>query len=461
MSSLTILQSRLQPKRVVLVDLGYPYGKKVYMSGSLIALAAQLMAVGHQVDIVDLNIEGFNDARVRELFFSAEVIGLSVMGSPGVPRAVEAGFALHSSYPKAKIIIGGQVIERFTEEQFDSIFSCDFLQGTPDNCASLFGQLPSAYQIPYQMVWEGMGDGRLHEYLTHEFSLVLSQGCIYNCAFCSAQKGQKEIFRSLADFRSDLRYLFAKAQKFELKQLECYASSLDFFQTPKSVFEYMEALAEVQEEFQVKLRVRCLTCMGTFLAASRQQGCFAQLLNRSGLWCLGFGVDGPTAEVWKEQKKVQNHTADIDHCFDFCRKAGVRAEVLTVIGYPRDSVKRLWQTVWYLSRFVRRWPNTVLRPYVAREILPGNDGWKNNFRAVGIIVRDPAQFYNLDICGLANFTTDPRWWHRWLVNAAYLYIILRHAPFGRCATSPLLPQGGRGCFAKIAKFINRLMPFDR
>lgn len=456
-----ILQSSVKLKKVILFDMGYPYGKKVYMSGSVVVLAAQLMAVGHTVDIVDLNIDNLADVRVKELLFSAEVIGLSVMGSPSVPRAIKVASELQRAYPKVHVIVGGQVISRFTEEQFESIFGEAFMQATPENITGLFGELPSAYEISYQPVWDSMGNGRLREYLLHEFALVFSQGCIYNCSFCSAQKGQREIFRDLSVFRGDLRYLLGKAQELGLPQLECYASSLDFFQTSKTILQFMEVMAVVQEEFGVRLLTRCLTCMGTFLAASRQREDFLDLLKRSGLWCLGFGVDGPTEETWREQNKTQNHMSDIDVCFDLCQQAGVRAEVLTVLGYPGDSAKRIWQTVGYLSMFIRRWPNTVLRPYVAREILPGNDGWKNSFRAVGAIVRDPVQFYNLDICGLANFTTHPRRWQRWLVNAVYLWVILRYGPFGRCATSPLLPQGSNGLCGKLGKFINRYMPFDR
>src|SRR4051812_8347280 len=107
MNAFTILQSRVQPiKRVVLVDLGYPYGKKVYMSGSVVAVAAQLMAVGHKVDVVDFNADKQSDQRVRCLFSQADVIGGSVMGSPGVPLAKKFVGRISRQYPQAKVILG-------------------------------------------------------------------------------------------------------------------------------------------------------------------------------------------------------------------------------------------------------------------------------------------------------------------------------------------------------------------
>ncbi|MDR3642814.1 MAG: hypothetical protein P4L74_04275 [Candidatus Doudnabacteria bacterium] len=461
MTSLTILQSAVKPKRVVLVDLGYPYGKKVYMSGSVVAVAAQLMAAGHQVDIVDFNIDNPNDERVRSLFIQADIIGASVMGSPGIPRAMQFISDIPWKIPNTLMLLGGQVISRFSPEQFGLVFGARVNQATKENVGEIFGHLPSAYSISYQAVWENMGDRRLREYLSYEFALVLSQGCIFDCDFCSADKDQPEFFRDLSVFRADLKYLLLKARKFGLTGVECYASSLDFFQTPKVVFLYLEAMAEVQKETCIKLSARCLTCMNTFLAASKQRSDFSELVNRSGLWCLGFGVDGPTKEDWDEQNKFQNRMADIDPCFDLCQQMGVRAEVLTVMGYPHHTAKRLLKTAQHLSSFVRRWSNTVLRPYIARTVLPGNKGWKTQTAVVEKLVGNPQQFYNLDICGLANSTTHPNRWQRWLVNVAYLYIILRYAPFARCATSPLLPQGGTGRFAKFAKIVNRRMPFDR
>jgi hypothetical protein len=433
------------------------------MGGSVVAIAAQLMEAGHDVEIIDFNIDETGDQRVIELLASADTIGVSVMGSPSIPGALEFTNRMLSEHPEKKLILGGQVISHFSADQFRQVFGLKAIQmANEHDLGQMFGSLPAPYEVSFQNVWERMGDQRLRVYLSHEFALVLSQGCIYTCAFCSAQKGQKETFRNLSTFRNDLLYLLQKARQFGIPRIECYASSLDFFQTSKIVSQYMETMAQVQEETGVKVSTRCLTCMNTFLAASRQLPNFPDLVNRSGLWCLGFGVDGPTEEVWQEQHKAQNRMDDVSLCYNLCQQIGVRAEVLTVMGYPADSPKRLWQTIRHLSGFVRRWPNTVLRPYVAREVLPGNDGWGTQTLVVEKLVANPNQFYNLDICGLANHTTHPdSRWQRWLVNLAYLWVICRYGPFGRCATSPLLPQGEPGLYGRFAKLVNQYMPFDR
>jgi hypothetical protein len=461
--SLTILQPLIQSKRVVLVDLGYPYGKKVYMSGSVVAVAAQLMAAGHKVDVVDFNIDNQSDDRVYNLFSQADVIGGSVMGSPGVPLAKKFANQISRKYPRAKVVLGGQVTSHFSKQQFRSVFGTTAMQvANDDDHTQLFGALPSAYQIPYSPVWRHMGDERLQKYLEHEFALVLSQGCMYKCTWCSAPKGQKEAFRDLAVFQSDLQFLLEKAKGLGIRQLECYASSLDFFQTPKVVCQYLEAVAEAQEKTGVRLRTRCLSCMNTFLAASRQHDDFPKLIRRSGLWCVGFGVDGTSNEEWKEEGKTQNKAEDIEDAYDLAHQLGLRSEVLTVMGQHSEKFSiRLLLTMLQFSWFVDRWSNTVLRPYVYRGILPGNDDWEETNELVKKLIEDPRLFYNLDICGLANSITHPNRRQRWLVNLAYLFVIAKYSPSGRCATSPLLPQGEKGLYGLFAKIVNRLMPFDR
>jgi hypothetical protein len=461
--NLTILQSVAKPKRVVLVDPGYPYGKqKVYMSGSLIGITAQLMAAGHEVDVVDFNIDRLNDSHAQELFSHADYIGISLVGSPAIPQVARLLDQLSKTYPEAQMLLGGQVVGRLSSEQFKKIFGSDATQISRDmDIAPFMGNIPSVYETSFIPVWERMGDTRLKNYISREFGLVLSQGCIYSCKFCSAQKGQKETFRNLDIFHADLLFLLRKAKQFGIEKMECYASSLDFFQTPKSVFTYMEAMAEAQEETGVRLAVRCLACMNTFLAASEQRKDFRELVQRSGLWCIGFGVDGPTEETWKEQNKTQNSMEDIEAAYNLALCIGLRSEVLTVIGHPGDTPRRLLLTVKQFSRFMSRWPNAVLRPYVARTVLPGNDGWIEKPEIAEQLTRNPQLFYNLDICGLANSITHPNRWQRWLVNLAYIAVILRFAPFDRCATSPLLPQGESGFYGRIARLVNRHMPFDR
>ncbi len=455
-----------QPKRVVLVDLRYPYGKsKIYMSGSLYATAARLMAIGHTVEIVDLNIDSLQDNRVKRLFRSAHVIGVSVIGSPYIPSAIKFAKMISSDYPLVRLIFGGQVIESLYREEFATLFAgTNAIQIIHDS--DLVGvlldrvsdNLPSAFTVPFCHVWQQMGDKRLRLYLENEFTLVVAQGCIYKCAFCAAKKGQREILVESANFREDLLFLCAAAKRFGLTKLECYATSLDLFQNPLEIQERLWVLAEVQKETGVQIKVRCLSCMGSFLKAHVKIPDLESLLRCAGLWCIGFGVDGTDEAVWRAEHKTQNHLNDVKLCLDLCQKMSVRAEILMVLGFQEDTRQTLWKNVKNSFRYCTTWRNTVIRPYLAKRFVPGNEGWKTEQAEVEATIVKPNRFYDLDFCAFGSPLTHPRRLHRWMCNLAYFTIVTSLSPFGKCPTSPLLPQGNNSF---LARFANRHMPFDR
>ncbi len=452
-------------KKVVLVELRYPYGKsKIYMSGSLCATAARLLAAGHSVEIIDLNIDSPGSERVMNLFGNADIIGVSVIGSPYIPSMISFAKEVLVKYPEATLIVGGQVIRGLTSEQFSTMFAgTEAIQIREDeDLAKVLKcrpeDLPSPFRVPYSPVWKQMDDDRLRHYLETEFALVVSQGCIYRCAFCAAVKGQKEQFVSLEHFQTDILFLARSAKRFGLQKLECYTSSLDLFQNPEEVAKYLQAIASAREATGIDIKVRCLACMASFLRAAKKIGNFGDLIRRSGLWCIGFGVDGTDEQVWKLQKKGHNHLSDVLTCLDLCGDLNVRAEILLVFGFPQDNVRTLWTNVVNSMRFARGWENTVLRPYLAKPFVPGNEGWSTGMAGVQDTVENPEKFFNFDFCAIGSRLTHPRLWHRWACNAAYLGIIIMLTPFNACVTSPLLPQGNGSSLRRLA---NRLMPVDR
>lgn len=432
------------------------------MNGSLLCVAAQLMAAGHEVDLVDFNVDSLDDVRVKELFSGAKFIGISLVGSPGIPQAIKFCQYAAQTYPNAQLILGGQVIRKLSREEFRRIFGKRAIQATNhEDSVAVFGALASAFEVSFKPVWERMGNERLELYLKHEFSLVVSQGCIFDCLFCGADKDTPEIHRGLDLFKQDMEFLSAKAVEFGLSGLQAYASSLDFFQNPKTVGHYMQILGEVFAGKSVGFKMRVLSCMNTFLIAARTIPNFAKVVGQSGLWCVGFGVDGPDEEWWEQQHKLQNHAGDIPKCLNLCERLNLQTEILMVMAHPSNSLKQLWVTVKNSYRYAAGWPKVILRPYLAKALIPGNLGWQIFPVDIEKLINKPDLFYNLDFCALASPLTHPRLWHRWFANISYLAVIVGLTPFGRCCTSPLLPQGQGGLYGKIAKLFNRFMPFDR
>ena len=453
-------------KRVILINPAHPYGKsQVYMNGSLIAIAARLQATGCEVNIIDFNLDSLHDQKVKSWLCSADIIGVSFTGAFDIPGAIQLLPELRAQSENTKIIFGGQVIEAFAPQQFTAVFGTEVIQVCSDtDLAAVLGcqlhQIPPPESVSYQPVWERLDTERLKRYLSTEGTLVVSQGCHFKCKFCAAHKGEKEVFRDLEMFASDLRYLCQAAKQFGLPQLEFYASSLDFFQTPNTLVPYLEALAAVQIESGVRIRVRCLSCTVSFKRACERIPNFATLLKRAGLWCVGFGADGSDASVWQAQGKTQNNESEVRECLELCQKFKLRAELLMVLGFPEDTAFTLFKTVFTSLIATARW-GAIIRPYRAKRRVPGNDEWNQGGPVVRAITADPQKFYNLDFAALADTDSDPQLWHRWLGNAAYLTICALLTPVGRCTTSPTLPQGHSGLFGAIAKRVNHWLPFDR
>ncbi|OGE77781.1 MAG: hypothetical protein A2751_01865 [Candidatus Doudnabacteria bacterium RIFCSPHIGHO2_01_FULL_46_14] len=450
---------------IVLVTLRYPYGKsQTFMNGSLCSAASVLVAAGHKVEVIDLNLD--DEDQLQDKFAATDFIGVSLVGAPFIPSSLEFIDRMKRLVPKTPILLGGQVIERLSEREFAAIYGERAVQvKNKTDLAKALGcspsDLPEWSEAPMLPVWQTMGDKRLRQYLSTEFTLVISQGCVFQCVFCAARKAMKEQHVHISIFESDMHYLAAKAFEFGISELSCYTSSLDFFQNPFTVKQHLEILAKITRDTGIRFKVRCLSCVSSFLRAERAVPGLETILRNAGLYCIGFGVDG-TEEIWKVQKKTHNAEDDVPMCLATCHKMGIRTEILIVMGYQEDNLATLSKLFLNTLRYVFTWPKGVdIRPYLNKEVVPGNEGWNRGNGRIAKLLANPSLFYNLDFAACASRLTHPRVGHRHMVNVFYLAIIAVFKLIGRCPNNPLFPQGGKGLGPTLAKLANRLMPFDR
>lgn len=440
---------------ITLVNLCYPYGgRQIYLNHSLVSVMSRILSTRSETKFkfIDYNIDDFDP----EVFRNCEKIGVSLLGAPYIPTAIEFVRKIQQRFPGKEVAIGGQIVEHISRAGFATVFqSLPVRQIVSDSdFADWIGVdvLPNSLEVSCIPAWKQLDPARLREYLKYEMTLETSQGCKYGCKFCAAHKVKKEQLKDLAVFESDLRYLVRRAHEFDLRSLSFYASALDFFQNPDKKEEVLKILSRVREELGVDIRVRCLTCMSTFLDASKSMQDFPNLLHGAGMECIGFGVDG-TAESWKREKKGHNRAGQVQRCVDLCRQLGIRAELLMVLGFPEDSLATLWKTLKNCIGWGFR-QGVVLRPYMAKAPVPGNDYWDKWER---IFVEDPQKFYDIDYFAIQSKIVDSLFWHRWACNLTYLAIIGLLYPLGKCSSIFLLPHG----YGTLARIINSLMPADR
>lgn len=164
--------------------------------------------------------------------------------------------------------------------------------------------------------------------------------------------------------------------------------------------------------------------------------------------------------IWRAQGKRHNSENDINRCLRTCREIGINAELLMVFGFPEETLRTIAKTVALsLSTLGRR--RVIVRPYLAKPAVPGNRRWAEDKKLVKEMVENPDRFYNIDFCAVGSTLTHPNFRLRWMSNLAYLLICGLLTPIGKNTTSPLLPQGEDGWYGRLAKVVNRLMPFDR
>lgn len=452
------------PKKVILINPRYPYGKSsIFMGGSSISIAARLHAMGNEVKFFDLNYTHPSETELKD----TDLIGISLTGAPYIPGTITLIEYLRTILPTTPILLGGQALEALEAEEFQAVFGNlpQVFQVRSDNDIAVHlgcnpPEIPSPMDVSFIPVWESMPRELLRLYLQNEMTLVISQGCHFACSFCAAKKGRKESFRTLEVFERDLVWLARAAEEFGIKKIHFYTSSLDFFQNSDKACEYLESMARVQRESGIEIRTRCLSCIASLNRAAEIIPDLGKVLKESGLYCVGLGADGMDELLWKKLKKGHNTVAGLVSALDLLHYMGVHAEILLVLGFPQDTLLTLLKTVITSIVSVLRWPNLITRPYLAKPHVPGNDEWKNDKEIVRKIIAHPRLFYNLDFCAIASAITHPRTTHRWMSNTAYLSVCAL-ALIGKSTTSPLLPQGEAGLYGACARVVNKLMPFDR
>ncbi len=441
---------------IALINLRYPYGgRQIFLNHSLVSVAARVLSAKPTVKIKFID---FNFDEYQTILLNYEKVGISLLGAPYIPAAVELVRRIIKDFPEKSLAIGGQVVEYISRPAFIAMF-----QNLPirqivndDDFADWLGEdtknIPNPLEVSCIPAWEQLESERLAVYLKHEMTLEVSQGCIFKCKFCAARKQQREQLKNLTVFEMDLRFLAEKAKNLGFKTLRFYASALDFFQNSTQKISVLEILKKVRQETGIDIQVRCLTCMSSFLAAASLIPNFQQLLKDAGLYCIGFGVDG-IEDSWQREGKGHNKAPQVRQCVELCHRLGIKTELLMVFGFPEDSFATLWKTFKTCIRWGLK-PGVILRPYMAKVPVPGNDYWLDWEKT---FTDDPQKFMAVDYFALQSKVIDDSFWHRWACNIAYLAVLGILRPIGKCSSIFLLPPE----YKKIACVFNRFMPADR
>jgi hypothetical protein len=454
--------------RILLVQPCYPHGRKqTYLPGGLLNLGSRLRAVGIQVDLVDYNQCDQTNPEVVTLYEQADIVGVSVLGTPYIPSVINHVWSMGHRYGfRHKILIGGEGVARIRKRDFINWFAglnpnLHLIQSDHDLEVQLglkIGSLPSMYDTSMVPMLADLPESQLEKYLCREFALFLSQGCKFNCNFCAAAKARAETYRSLESLREEVEFICRKLVSFRATELKCYLTNLDLLQTPTLLDESLSLVATIALDNGLKPAFRGLATSRCTVQAVRADATLLPRLKKNGLITIGFGADGASQETWERENKPHNNMWELVSSVLAVQRAGMTAEVLMVIAFDGDSVKALVRDVMF--SFAQAMRGAVIRPYLGKSKTPSGR-WPEGDAGVMEFRSDPRLLKNLDYTMLGSKSTHPHTLQRWFSNAIYLGIIVALTPFGKCTTPPLIPYSDDPLWNEMAEDINKLMPLDR
>jgi hypothetical protein len=298
----------------------------------------------------------------------------------------------------------------------------------------------------------------LTRYLTQEFALFMSNGCIFNCNFCAALKGKPEEYRTIESLADEVEFIVRHLATIGHPFFTAYVTNLDMFQNPEQLEERFVVIHRICEKYGITPRLRGLATSKCTVGSCRKDPELPHRLHHLGLGIVGFGADGASELTWRRENKRHNSISELEEAVGMMRDANISPELLMVLGFQGSQSKEIFADLHFSFRHALR--GAVIRPYLAKSRTPSGR-WPENDPQVEQFRKDVSLLDRLDYAMLGSRETHPRWQERWLANAAYLVIIGALAPFGLCPTSPLVPVPAHGYARTIAQSINRFMPFDR
>jgi hypothetical protein len=451
--------------KIFLIQPRYPHGWKkpqTYLPATLMNLGSRMLNIGLEVGFADLNHTDLSDC--RDEMESSDLIGFTILGMPYVSDVVKLIRVLRAHDFKQPMLVGGQGIARVEPAHFERWFGglgAIHIRTDLDITQALGlepGALHSHFDTSMVPMLKKLPDSELRRYLTSEFAIFTSQGCIFNCTFCSAAKGQKEQYRSLATFTEELEFVCDYLEHIRHNELRLYLTNLDLFQTPEMLEVFLHRIKEVTQMHGLTPRLRGLATSRFTFRAIQADPVLPKRARESGLECVAFGADGANEETWRRQNKRHNSLSELESISTSMQTAGITVELFMVMGFPDDKFRNLWPGVKFSLRQAMK--GRVIRPYLAKQTPGGN--WPQGDPIVEKFLSRPELLVRLDYSMIGSPHSHPNRVQRWLANAAYLGVIGSLVPFGKCPTTPLIPvPQGQGFGRNVAETLNRWMPFDR
>ncbi len=381
-------------KPVVLFFPSY-YSDEAAPPLALIHLAAPLVALGHEVRIIDSAVEDEPERAVLRALDGACALGISMVTGPMITQGVSVAAAVRAALPRMPIVAGGwhpsilpeqtlrsplfdavvkgqgevtlsEIVERWNagERDLDGVAGSYFKRGedlvaNPPRGYTDINDLP---RRPFEIV-----DFERYATKCHGFRWLLycsSHGCPWDCSYCS----------NASVYGRNWKPLHADRTVDEMSELAARYS--------------LEVIDIIDDNYLVR-RDRAIAIAEQLLARGTKFGYFIQtrtdqvdrlsdgelrLLRRSGLTRIFFGIESGSAKVLK----TVNKRLDLETAYrtaSRCHAAGIEASFNLIFGLPGEDPSDLRDTIAMVDTIGRRNPEAafftnIFSPYPGSPIFP-------------------------------------------------------------------------------------------
>jgi len=304
----------------------------------LCRIAKFLTERGHQVRIIEDALNKYGADSIINAVSGLDFIGIGAM-TLQVPR-VNYLLSRIRKNSRAVIVCGGPHYSavRTLAPECDALVVGDgekaFLQVMNGSRGIVFGQPSKEYietdfsLIDYLKYGDHLIDG------TRAISLLTSRGCPFNCKFC----GSPMMFgRSVTDYplKAVTANMTALSSKYGIKAFRIMDDT--FTLNNKRVAEFCVLVAPFG------WRMSCLTNVRTIKSATLRQ------MKQAGFEFVAIGAESANATVLSLANKKQNKD-DIRNAVSKINAAGLKAEVLFIIGLPGETCESLSETIQFAEK---------------------------------------------------------------------------------------------------------------
>lgn len=375
-------------------------------------IAGAIKQAGHVVSVVDASAEGLNQVEqfkdeiylyglsnqqiIDRIPIQVDVICLGLMFTNNWLSSRELIKDLRTRFPKAVIIGGGEhataapelclrqapmnyivlgegettivhLLEQIENRgEIDKVSGIAYLKDDKLLKTSLRKRIKEIEKIPWP-AWELFPlqlyfDQKMSHgvYRGRTLPVMATRGCPYTCTFCSNPQmwGRKYEMRPPSDFVDELQYL---ADNYGVKNFDLYDLTAIIFK--KWIVEMCQEIIDRGLDITYQLP------SGTRAEAIDFE--VAELLFKSGCKNITYAPESGSKKVLRQVKKKVKLNKMLDS-IRFSSKAGINVHLNMIIGFPDDTHRDYFETLWFLLKCSWHGANdmgmAIFTPYPGSEL---------------------------------------------------------------------------------------------